>query len=435
MTVRHLELCAILLTAFLGADCSHAHAQSFNCRYAKSPDEVLICQDQELSALDERLSGIYFSVHRILSGEDRTKLERDERAWLQGRENCGRKKECVTLAIERRIQDLMALSQSLGLTPPTTRNPSVGANPSEPSNGAPTASSRGRCLVADPTGTPLNVRTIPNGKVVGTLSNGVPVVVLDHVSQNGKTWVYIGRDPDQVPLGWVFRDYVNCFNAAQRRAQRDQPIEGYAFDYHDEPSHTVSGLDECISSCRNASQCVAYVFFKTKRLCRLMTSCDAALERNPDAISGYNAYGPVNQAPPGYPSNGSFATISLKSDGGTYVVPVQINGAITLDFVIDSGASDVSVPADVVSTLIRTGTIRDSDFIGKQTYILADGSKAPSAVFMIRSLKVGNTVIENVKGDIAPAQASLLLGQSFLQHFKSWSINNATHELILETGK
>jgi len=125
----------------------------------------------------------------------------------------------------------------------------------------------------------------------------------------------------------------------------------------------------------------------------------------------------------------------LKSDGGTYVVPVQINGAITLDFIIDSGASDVSVPADVVSTLIRTGTIRDSDFIGKQTYILADGSKAPSAVFMIRSLKVGNTVIENVKGDIAPAQASLLLGQSFLQHFKSWSINNATHELVLETGK
>jgi predicted aspartyl protease len=34
-------------------------------------------------------------------------------------------------------------------------------------------------------------------------------------------------------------------------------------------------------------------------------------------------------------------------DGGIFVVPVQINGTMTLDFVTDSGASDVSVPADV----------------------------------------------------------------------------------------
>lgn len=69
--------------------------------------------------------------------------------------------------------------------------------------------------------------------------------------------------------------------------------------------------------------------------------------------------------------------IDLQSDGGTFLVPVAINGAIVLNFVIDSGTSDVSVPADVVSTLIRTGTIAASDFIGKQTYILADGSRRP----------------------------------------------------------
>ena len=38
------------------------------------------------------------------------------------------------------------------------------------------------------------------------------------------------------------------------------------------------------------------------------------------------------------------------------MVPVQINGAITLDFTVDSGAADVSVPADVFSTLARTET-------------------------------------------------------------------------------
>ena len=59
------------------------------------------------------------------------------------------------------------------------------------------------------------------------------------------------------------------------------------------------------------------------------------------------------------------------------MVPVLINGAITLNFVIDSGATDVSVPADVVMTLIRTGTLQDTDFIGTQTYKLADGSTGP----------------------------------------------------------
>ena len=46
----------------------------------------------------------------------------------------------------------------------------------------------------------------------------------------------------------------------------------------------------------------------------------------------------------------------LRKEGGTFVAPVLINGAITLDFTVDSGAADVSVPADVFSTMQRTGT-------------------------------------------------------------------------------
>jgi tetratricopeptide (TPR) repeat protein len=124
--------------------------------------------------------------------------------------------------------------------------------------------------------------------------------------------------------------------------------------------------------------------------------------------------------------------VPLKAVGGTFVVPVAINGAITLNFIIDSGAADVTVPSDVVGTLIRTGTIERSDFIGTQTYILADGSESPSNTFVIRSLKVGDALVENVKGSIAPAAGNLLLGQSFLQRFKSWSIDNTKHELVLE---
>jgi clan AA aspartic protease (TIGR02281 family) len=132
------------------------------------------------------------------------------------------------------------------------------------------------------------------------------------------------------------------------------------------------------------------------------------------------------------PSNTTRIEIPLKSLGGTFVVPVFINGAITLNFVVDSGAADVSVPADVVGTLIRAGTIGKSDFTGKQTYVLADGSTAPTNTFVIRSLKVGDILIENVKGSVSPAAGSLLLGQSFLQRFKSWSMDNNKHVLVLE---
>jgi clan AA aspartic protease (TIGR02281 family) len=131
-------------------------------------------------------------------------------------------------------------------------------------------------------------------------------------------------------------------------------------------------------------------------------------------------------------NHSSRADVPLKKDGGIFVVPVQINGAITLNFTIDSGAADVSVPADVFSTLKRTDTITDADITGQQTYVLADGSKANS-VITIRSLRVGDKLVENVRGSITPAQGSLLLGQSFLERFKSWSFDNTTHQLRLET--
>ncbi|TYL80820.1 retroviral-like aspartic protease family protein [Bradyrhizobium cytisi] len=123
--------------------------------------------------------------------------------------------------------------------------------------------------------------------------------------------------------------------------------------------------------------------------------------------------------------------ISMEQSGGVYVVPVRFNDIITLPAVVDSGASDVSIPADIVSTLIRTKTITNEDFLGEQIYVLADGSKVPSHRFRIRSLKVGNKTVENVVGSVASANATILLGQSFLSKLKSWSVDNDQHTLIL----
>jgi len=131
------------------------------------------------------------------------------------------------------------------------------------------------------------------------------------------------------------------------------------------------------------------------------------------------------------PSQDLTSYIPLEEQGGALVVPVLINDTITLKFVVDSGAADVSIPADVVLTLMRTGTIDPSDFLGSRTYVLANGSTVPSAVLRIRSLKVGTIELDNVTASVADVSGTLLLGQSFLRRFKSWSIDNQRPALVL----
>ena len=75
-------------------------------------------------------------------------------------------------------------------------------------------------------------------------------------------------------------------------------------------------------------------------------------------------------APPSSETAVSQELVAMEQEGGVYVVPVRLNGAITLNAVVDSGASDVSIPADVVLTLMRAKTISDEDFLGEQTYAL-----------------------------------------------------------------
>jgi clan AA aspartic protease (TIGR02281 family) len=123
--------------------------------------------------------------------------------------------------------------------------------------------------------------------------------------------------------------------------------------------------------------------------------------------------------------------VSLTEKGETYLVPVRINDAITLDFLIDSGASDVLIPADVAMTLFRTKTLAGGDFLGERTYVLADGSKLPSARFTLRQLKVGSHVVLNVTASVGPATSEPLLGQSFLSRFGSWTMDNGRHILLL----
>jgi hypothetical protein len=124
--------------------------------------------------------------------------------------------------------------------------------------------------------------------------------------------------------------------------------------------------------------------------------------------------------------------IKMKSVSGGYSVPVRFNHAITLEAIVDSGAADLVVPAYVLKTLISTKTVTQNDMMEQATVVIADGSEMATQRFRIRSLQVGNRVLENVIATTAPDTASILLGQSVLKKFSSWSIDNQRQMLVLK---
>jgi hypothetical protein len=126
--------------------------------------------------------------------------------------------------------------------------------------------------------------------------------------------------------------------------------------------------------------------------------------------------------------------IFLKKEGGIYRLPVKINRVIILDFILDSGASEVCIPADVAMTLLRAHTIEKTDFLPGKSYTLADGSVLRSERFIIRELEIDSIKISNVPAMISPIRGDLLLGQSFLQRLDSWAIDNKRHALVVDNS-
>jgi len=83
-----------------------AAAQSFDCAKASKPDEVLICQNRQLSALDEQMSSLYFRLRNRLAAAARNRIEADQSAWLQQRYGCGSDVGCIKDLYDRRISQL-----------------------------------------------------------------------------------------------------------------------------------------------------------------------------------------------------------------------------------------------------------------------------------------------------------------------------------------
>ena len=99
---------------------------SFDCTRARGPDELAVCGDVELSALDRSLSQVYYAMADSLSDDARMALRVAQDEWLAQRRLCDGNVPCIGQAYRSRITQLQGGNNrqaSLAPVPARTTTP------------------------------------------------------------------------------------------------------------------------------------------------------------------------------------------------------------------------------------------------------------------------------------------------------------------------
>ena len=124
--------------------------------------------------------------------------------------------------------------------------------------------------------------------------------------------------------------------------------------------------------------------------------------------------------------------IIMSEEHGIYKIPVEINGS-DMNFIFDTGASDITISNVEAMYLYKQGKLSTEDILGSQQYQIADGSIAEGTIINLRTVKLGNRTLKNVKASIVHNnEAPLLLGQSALAQFGKVSIDYKKNEITFE---
>ena len=110
----------------------------------------------------------------------------------------------------------------------------------------------------------------------------------------------------------------------------------------------------------------------------------------------------------------------MRKEAGVYTIPCTVNG-LRLRFIFDTGAANVSISATEALFMLKNEYLSTSDFVDYQESILADGSIQENAVIILRELKIGDKLLNNVKAVVMTnISAPLLLGQSAITNLQPW---------------
>jgi clan AA aspartic protease (TIGR02281 family) len=125
-------------------------------------------------------------------------------------------------------------------------------------------------------------------------------------------------------------------------------------------------------------------------------------------------------------------SIPLISKSGVFEIPCKLND-LKLDFVFDTGASDISISKTELNFMLKNNYLSRKDFIGYGTYSYADGSSSRCRIINIKNVEIGSSVLYNVQASVVENQkASLLFGQTALSRYGKFEIDNKTNTLHIQ---
>ena len=110
----HLRLRYVFaISALVALPTITAQAQSFDCRAARTTDEITICENGQLARLDQQLATTYRRSVDALGDDQRQAFQQNEVAFINAHRRCGEDDRCIAQSYRNRIQELQnLLSQS-----------------------------------------------------------------------------------------------------------------------------------------------------------------------------------------------------------------------------------------------------------------------------------------------------------------------------------
>lgn len=129
---------------------------------------------------------------------------------------------------------------------------------------------------------------------------------------------------------------------------------------------------------------------------------------------------------------GGVVAIPYKEEGGVKTVSVQINDAIGVDMIVDTGCSGATISLSEARYLAEKGALTSADILGTEKSQIADGSIVEDTKIVIRKLVIGGKLTAtNVEATVSNStKAPLLLGNEVLNRVRSISIDNESHEIL-----
>jgi clan AA aspartic protease (TIGR02281 family) len=127
--------------------------------------------------------------------------------------------------------------------------------------------------------------------------------------------------------------------------------------------------------------------------------------------------------------------IPFTKSGGVTKVDCTINN-LPLNFIFDTGASDVTISQVEANFMYKNGYLDSRDIVGKKTYQVATGAIAVGTTIILKQIEFGGLVLHDVRASVVETQnAPLLLGQTVLQRLGKIEIDNTQRLLKITTNQ